>query len=220
GRAEEASGAAGSLSRTGTAVVAAAAPPPVQGRGARCLERAPGASGNSAAARKAFTLPDLTEQFSPPDIAPPLLIKILEAIEKKGLECATLYRSQGSSCIAELRQVLECELSTADFESVDVQTLSDALKRYLLDLPNPVIPLSVSSEMISIAQDLQNSEEYAHLLKKLIRSPNIPHQYWLTLQYLLKHFFRLCQISSKNLLNARSVAEIFSPLLFKFQILR
>lgn len=32
----------------------------------------------------ALTLPDLAEQFAPPDIAPPLLIKLLEAIEKKG----------------------------------------------------------------------------------------------------------------------------------------
>lgn len=32
----------------------------------------------------AFSLPDLTEQFSPPDVAPPILIKIIETIEKKG----------------------------------------------------------------------------------------------------------------------------------------
>lgn len=32
----------------------------------------------------AFSLPDLTEQFSPPDVAPPILIKIVETIEKKG----------------------------------------------------------------------------------------------------------------------------------------
>lgn len=32
----------------------------------------------------ALTLPDLAEQFAPPDVAPPLLIKLVEAIEKKG----------------------------------------------------------------------------------------------------------------------------------------
>lgn len=32
----------------------------------------------------AFSLPDLTEQFSPPDVAPPILIKIIETIENKG----------------------------------------------------------------------------------------------------------------------------------------
>ncbi|XP_025057177.1 phosphatidylinositol 3-kinase regulatory subunit alpha isoform X2 [Alligator sinensis] len=168
--------------------------------------------------KSAFALPDLTEQFSPPEVAPSFLIKVVEAIEKRGLECSTLYRTQGSSSSTELRQILECELSSLDFDTIDLQTLSDALKRYLLELPNPVIPASVYSEMISVAQEVQSSEDYVQLLKRLIRSPNAPPQYWLTLQYLLKHFLRLCQASSKNLLNARSLAEIFSPLLFKFQI--
>ncbi|XP_039399985.1 phosphatidylinositol 3-kinase regulatory subunit alpha isoform X2 [Mauremys reevesii] len=148
----------------------------------------------------------------------PSSAKVEADSEQQGLECSTLYRTQGSSSIAEVRQILECDASSMDFEPIDVQILSDALKRYLLDLPNSVIPASVYSEMISGAQEVQSSDEHAQLLKKLIRSPNIPHQYWLTLQYLLRHFFKLCQTSSKNLLNARSLAEIFSPLLFKFQL--
>lgn len=35
-----------------------------------------------------LALPDLAEQFAPPDVAPPLLIKLLEAIEKKGNQTA------------------------------------------------------------------------------------------------------------------------------------
>ncbi|XP_034956223.1 phosphatidylinositol 3-kinase regulatory subunit alpha isoform X1 [Zootoca vivipara] len=166
----------------------------------------------------AFTLPDLSEQFSPPEKAAPLLIKLVEAIERKGLECSTLYRSHGSSNTGELRQITECDFSAVDFDAIDLQVLSDALKRYFVDLPNPVIPASVYNEMISIAQEVQNSEEYAQVLKRLIRSPNIPQQYWLTLQYLLKHFSRLCQNSTKNFLNARSLAEIFSYLLFRTQV--
>uniref|UniRef100_A0ACB8EQA3 Phosphatidylinositol 3-kinase regulatory subunit alpha n=1 Tax=Sphaerodactylus townsendi TaxID=933632 RepID=A0ACB8EQA3_9SAUR len=166
----------------------------------------------------AFTLPDLSEQFSPPDIAPPVLVKLVEAIERKGMECSTLYRAQGSSNIVELKQITECDVSTVDFDSIDVQILSDALKRYFLDLPNPIIPASVYSEMISTAQEGQNLEESAEVLKRLIKSSNTPQQYWLTLQYLLKHFSRLCQNSTKTLLNARSLAEIFSTLLFRSQV--
>ncbi|NXO76429.1 P85A kinase, partial [Sitta europaea] len=136
----------------------------------------------------------------------------------EGLEYSTLYGAQSQSSTVELRQIFESDASSLDLETFDVHTLSDALKRYILDLPNPIIPAAVYSDMISVAQEVQSSEEYAQLLKKLIRSPNIPPQYWLTLQYLLKHFLRVCQASSKNLLNARSLAEIFSPLLFKFQI--
>uniref|UniRef100_A0A8D0B1N8 Phosphatidylinositol 3-kinase regulatory subunit alpha n=2 Tax=Episquamata TaxID=1329912 RepID=A0A8D0B1N8_SALMN len=166
----------------------------------------------------AFTLPDLSEQFLPPENAPPLLVKLVEAIERKGLDCSTLYRSQGSSTPGELRQIIECDPTAVDFDAIDLQILSDALKRYFLDLPNPIIPAAVYSEFISVTQEVQNSEEHAQVLKRLIRSPNIPQQYWLTLHYLLKHFSRLCQNSTKNLLNTRSLAEIFSQLLFRSQV--
>ncbi|KFO27746.1 Phosphatidylinositol 3-kinase regulatory subunit alpha [Fukomys damarensis] len=192
-------------------------PPTPKPRPPRPLPVAPGSSKTEAdIEQQALTLPDLAEQFAPPDIAPPLLIRLVEAIEKKGLECATLYRTQSSSNSVELRQLLDCDAASVDLEMVDVQVLADACKRYLLDLPNPVIPVAVYSEMISLAQEVQSSEDYIQLLKKLIRSPNIPHQYWLTLQYLLKHFFKLSQSSSKNLLSARVLAEIFSPMLFRF----
>ncbi|XP_066470258.1 phosphatidylinositol 3-kinase regulatory subunit alpha isoform X1 [Tiliqua scincoides] len=194
-------------------------PPTPKPRPVRPLPVAPSpAKVGTDSDQPAFMLPDLSEQFSPPDSAPLLLIKLVEAIERKGLDCPTLYRSQGSSSAAELRQITECDVSTLDFDAIELQILTDALKRYFLDLPNPVIPASVYNEMISTAQDVQNSEEYAQVLKRLVRSPNIPQQYWLTLQYLLKHLSRLCQTSAKNLLNARSLAEIFSLLLFRSQV--
>ncbi|XP_032070674.1 phosphatidylinositol 3-kinase regulatory subunit alpha isoform X1 [Thamnophis elegans] len=194
-------------------------PPTPKPRPVRPLPMAPSpARVGTESDQSVFTLSDLCEQFSPPEIAPPLLVKLVEAIERKGLECLSLYRSQGSSSNVELRQIIECEVSSVDFEGIELHILTDALKRYFLDLPNPVIPASVYNEMISVAQEVQNSEEYAQALKRLIRSPNIPQQYWLTLQYILKHLARLCQISTKNPLNAKSLAEIFSLLLFRSPI--
>lgn len=35
---------------------------------------------------------------------------------------------------------------------IDVHILADAFKRYLSDLPNPVIPVAVYNEMMSLAQ--------------------------------------------------------------------
>lgn len=192
-------------------------PPTPKPRPPRPLPVAPGSSKTEAdTEQQASALPDLAEQFASPDVAPPLLIKLLETIEKKGLECSTLYRTQSSSNPAELRQLLDCDAASVDLEMIDVHILADAFKRYLSDLPNPVIPVAVYNEMMSLAQEVQSSEDDIQLLKKLIRSPNIPHQCWLMLQYLLKHFFKLSQAASKNLLNARALSEIFSPLLFRF----
>ncbi|XP_006000155.1 phosphatidylinositol 3-kinase regulatory subunit alpha isoform X2 [Latimeria chalumnae] len=146
-----------------------------------------------------------------------MLTKLVEAIERRGLECATLYRTPASSSGAELRQSLESDAALVDVEQFDVSALSDALRRYLQDLPNPIIPASVCSEMVYVAQEAQNPDECTQLLKKIIRSPNVPQQNLLTLQYLIKHFFKLCQNSNKNLLTPRVLAEIFSPLLFRHQ---
>ncbi|ERE82807.1 phosphatidylinositol 3-kinase regulatory subunit alpha-like isoform 1 [Cricetulus griseus] len=130
-------------------------PPTPKPRPPRPLPVAPGSSKTEADTEQpgqyALTLPDLAEQFAPPDVAPPLLIKLVDAIEKKGLECSTLYRTQSSSNPAELRQLLDCDAASVDLEMIDVQVLADAFKRYLLDLPNPVIPGAVYNEM-SLAQ--------------------------------------------------------------------
>ncbi|XP_069079135.1 phosphatidylinositol 3-kinase regulatory subunit alpha isoform X1 [Pleurodeles waltl] len=167
--------------------------------------------------KAAFSLLDITEQFSPPESAPAFLIKLLDAIEKKGWDSPALYRTQGTTSIADLRQVLECDSSSIEFDQLDLTTLSDVLKRYLQDLPNPIVPAPVSAEILPTAQELQNSEDCAQLLRKCMRSPSVPPQYWLTLHYLLKHFCKLCHSSGKNLLTAKSLAEIFSPLLFRHQ---
>ncbi|XP_072272429.1 phosphatidylinositol 3-kinase regulatory subunit alpha isoform X2 [Pyxicephalus adspersus] len=165
-----------------------------------------------------FTLPDLTEQFAPPETAPPILIKLVESIERKGLESPALYRTQSASSVPDLRQIIECD-SAADLEHLDLPTLGDTLKRFLLDLPNPVIPAGTYNEMLSAVREFVNSDDHAQLLRKIIQSANVPNQYWLTLQYLLRHFFLLCQSSNRNLLNAKLLAEIFSPLLFRNQLL-
>ncbi|KAK9408499.1 phosphatidylinositol 3-kinase regulatory subunit alpha [Crotalus adamanteus] len=158
-----------------------------------------------------FTLPDLCEQFSPPENAPPLLVKLVEAIERKGLECSSLYRSQGSSSSVELRQIIECEVSSVDFDGIELHILTDALKRYFLDLPNPVISASVYNEMISVTQEVQNSEEYAQALKKFIRSPNIPQQYWLTLHSDSDQHIKILEVLITGALNERQPAPALPP---------
>lgn len=195
-------------------------PPTPKPRPPRPLPVAPGGPRTEAGAEsQAFSLPDLTEQFAPPEIAPLVIIKLVEAVERKGLESPALYRTPSASSVPELRQIIECDSAAADFEHLDLPTLGDALKRFLLDLPNPVIPAATYNEMLSAVRDSLNSDDYAQLLRKIIQSPNVPNQYWLTLQYLLRHFFQLCQNSNRNLLNAKLLAEIFSPLLFRNQIL-
>lgn len=64
----------------------------------------------------AFSLPDLTEQFAPPEVAPPILVKIVETIEKKGRLKNYLpkFFLLMSTKTKELDPDLACPLSRAD----------------------------------------------------------------------------------------------------------
>eukprot|EP00062_Callorhinchus_milii_P007728 gi/632949670/ref/XP_007890293.1/ PREDICTED: phosphatidylinositol 3-kinase regulatory subunit alpha isoform X1 [Callorhinchus milii] len=192
-------------------------PPTPKPRPPRPLPVAPNPLKSEDADQQGSILLDLTEQFTSPEVAPAILVKLVAAIEKTGLECANLYRTTGSSGGAELRQLFDYDAASVDIEQFDLQSLTDGLKRYLQDLPNPVIPVSVYSDMVYTAQEVLNTEECAQLLRRAIRSHNVPHQYLQTLQYLIKHFCKLCQNSGKNNLSPRTLAEIFSPLLFRQQ---
>lgn len=70
------------------------------------------------------------------------------------------------------------------------------------------------------AAEVQGSEDCAQHLRRVASSSALPPQYWLTLQCLLRHLARVCQASAANLLNARALAEIFGPMLFRQQAAR
>uniref|UniRef100_A0A8C8HVV9 Phosphoinositide-3-kinase, regulatory subunit 2 (beta) n=1 Tax=Oncorhynchus tshawytscha TaxID=74940 RepID=A0A8C8HVV9_ONCTS len=72
------------------------APPPSQPRSQRLLPAAPGPE-----PQQDVSLLDLTEQFTPPETAPHTLVNLVEAIEKKGLDCRTLYRTPVASSNSE-----------------------------------------------------------------------------------------------------------------------
>jgi len=70
---------------------------------------------------------------------------------------------------------------------------------------------------LCVSSEVQGADECAHHLRLVASSSALPPQYWLTLQCLLRHFYRICQASAANLLSARALAEIFSPALFRHQ---
>uniref|UniRef100_A0A3B4UG07 Phosphatidylinositol 3-kinase regulatory subunit alpha n=1 Tax=Seriola dumerili TaxID=41447 RepID=A0A3B4UG07_SERDU len=81
------------------------------------------ASARTDSESEGFMLPDLPEQFGPPDTAPPLLSRLMEAVETK------------------------------DLEQLEVSSLCDGVVRFLLDLPGPVLPSTLQADMIHAVQD-------------------------------------------------------------------
>uniref|UniRef100_A0A671WIS6 Phosphatidylinositol 3-kinase regulatory subunit alpha n=1 Tax=Sparus aurata TaxID=8175 RepID=A0A671WIS6_SPAAU len=196
-------------------------PPTPKPRPLRPLPVAPGVykAETDSDSEQGFCLLDLTEQFALPETSPPMLARILEAIEKKGLDNPTLYRTFTAGGGLEVRQYFD-----SDLDQLELPILCDGLRRYLQDLPQPVIPTAFSTSLtscfVSVSTEVPNPEECAPLLRRIASTPSLPPQYWLTLQCLLRHFARVCQNSSKNLLSARALGEIFSPVFFRQQTTR
>ncbi|KAM7391014.1 hypothetical protein PAMP_021732 [Pampus punctatissimus] len=104
------------------------------------------ASARTDSESESYMLPDLPDQFGPPDTAPPLLSRLMEAIETKGLDCPGVYRSLSGGAV-DTRQ-----LADTDLEQLEVSSLCDGVVRFLLDLPGPVLPSSLQAEMIHAVQ--------------------------------------------------------------------
>ncbi|RMC08623.1 hypothetical protein DUI87_14871 [Hirundo rustica rustica] len=86
-----------------------------------------------------------------PEQALPTVARLIEALEKRGLDSEVLYRSgPGVLGDAELKQALLADASAVDMDLYEAQTLADALKWYLQELPTPLIPqLSTTSVAFS-----------------------------------------------------------------------
>ncbi|XP_034611075.1 phosphatidylinositol 3-kinase regulatory subunit beta isoform X1 [Trachemys scripta elegans] len=179
----------------------------------RPLPATPGASTSrmQEALEQGWLLPDLAEQFTPPEVAPPLLLRLVEAIEKKGLDSEMLYRTSGS----ELRQALKTDWVLGDVEPLDVHSLGEALRGFLQDLPAPVVPALVHGEILRLLQEIPQPESCRKQLLLALESPAVPLQNLLTLQFLLHHLEKVSQQAESNGLHPRALGEIFGPLLLR-----
>ncbi|XP_061625067.1 phosphatidylinositol 3-kinase regulatory subunit alpha-like isoform X2 [Phyllopteryx taeniolatus] len=154
-------------------------------------------------------LPDLPEHFGPPDTAPPLLSRLMEAIETKGIDGPGVYRGVSGGSL-DTRQ-----LADADLEQMEVSSLCDGVVRFLQELPGPVLPSSLQADMIHAVQEVRDPEECARVLLGVASSPACAAQYGLTLLSVVRHLARLCMHAARNQLSVRGLAETFSPLLFR-----
>eukprot|EP00063_Salmo_salar_P020462 XP_013995297.1 PREDICTED: phosphatidylinositol 3-kinase regulatory subunit gamma-like isoform X2 [Salmo salar] len=188
------------------------APPPSQPRSQRPLPAAPGPD-----PQQAVSLLDLTEQFTPPETAPHTLVNLVEAIEKKGLDCKTLYRTPVASSNSES----PTESWSGEVESgSDVGALSECVVRYLRELPSPVIPPGVYPDLQAALQhgaaDVAASSSGGRELSLVLeRATSVPLHHRLTLQYLLTHLGKVGQGSQLNGLDPHTLGLVFGPLLIR-----
>uniref|UniRef100_A0A7N8X9X1 Phosphoinositide-3-kinase, regulatory subunit 2 (beta) n=1 Tax=Mastacembelus armatus TaxID=205130 RepID=A0A7N8X9X1_9TELE len=137
---------------------------------------------------QAVSAPDLSEQFTPPETAPPALVSLIEAIEKRGISTSTSQL-----------------IWLCDMGQKDVGYLSECVLHYLEDLPSPVIP---AYGAVAASHD----REVSLVLES---STTIPLHHRLTLQYLLTHLTKVTEVQASNGLDTHTLGKIFGPLLMR-----
>ncbi|TNM97849.1 hypothetical protein fugu_014095 [Takifugu bimaculatus] len=192
--------------------------PPIQPRSQRPLPAAPRPDSSQA-----VSMPDLSEQFTPPETAPLALVSLIQAIEKRGLESKALYRTADSSASDVPIYSL---LAESDLGQKDVGFLSECVLRYLKDIPSPLIPACIYPQLqtaVTLKQQALNQAADGALGEGQDRevslvienATTVPLHHRLTLQYLLTHLAKVTQAQASNSLDAQTLGQIFGPLLIR-----
>nr|XP_046155790.1 phosphatidylinositol 3-kinase regulatory subunit alpha-like [Oncorhynchus gorbuscha] len=151
-----------------------------------------------------------------PDQIPVALHRLIEALERQGLESEPLYRTTPASTgPPKLRQVLDTDPASADVDEYELVVLPDSLRGFLQDLPSPIIPAVVYSELIYTAQETQSVEECGEKLKKILESPSVPQANHQLLVHLTRHLVRVAQSGAQNQASPRLLGQTFSEAIFK-----
>ncbi|CDQ75643.1 unnamed protein product [Oncorhynchus mykiss] len=216
-------------------------PPSSQPRSQRILPAAPGPE----LSQQAVSLLDLTEQFTPPETAPPTLVNLVEAIEKKAhafhkinthpmpVICVAQHRVRErvsyyyhSSVVFVLLElvVIIGSKSVESGPGSDVGAVSECLLRYLRELPSPVIPPGVYPDLQAVLQQgaadwskavAASSSGGRELSLVLERATSMSLHHHLTLHYLLTHLGKVIQTSHLNGLDLHTLGLVFGPLLIR-----
>uniref|UniRef100_A0A667ZH63 Phosphatidylinositol 3-kinase regulatory subunit gamma n=1 Tax=Myripristis murdjan TaxID=586833 RepID=A0A667ZH63_9TELE len=143
------------------------------------------------------------------DQAPVAVRRLIEAIERQG---------ENKNNIIHI--IFNASLSLPDPVSVDldqyeVVALTDTLRGFLQDLPTPVIPAIVYSELVYTAQETQSVEECGERLKRILESPSVPQANHQLLVHLTRHLARAGQHSQAS---PRILGQAFSEAIFKHSL--
>ncbi|XP_069915099.1 phosphatidylinositol 3-kinase regulatory subunit beta isoform X3 [Oryctolagus cuniculus] len=146
-------------------------------------------------------LPDLPEQFSPPDAAPPLLVKLVEALEQTGLESESYLRTEPPAP--------RTDWSLSDLEQWDAAALADGVKSFLAALPAPLVTAEAAAEAHRALREATGP------VGPVLEPPTLPLHRALTLRFLLQHLGRAARRAPAPGPSLRALGAAFGPLLLR-----
>lgn len=144
----------------------------------------------------------------------PKFVKMCVAeVERRGLTVDGIYRVSGNlSHVQKLRYHIDREipvnLDSREWE--DIHVVTGALKLFLRELPEPVIPFKFFDKYIATCK-ISDRNSRREETKRLIQA--MPKANKDTLQYLMRHFCKVVEHSNSNRMQVQNIAIVFGPTL-------
>ncbi|XP_019865910.2 phosphatidylinositol 3-kinase regulatory subunit alpha isoform X2 [Aethina tumida] len=130
--------------------------------------------------------------------APALLINLTKELELRAkndpnLELYNIYSvTPPSDQLASLVKKIEDNPSNVDLSEFTPVCIASAFKKYLRELPDPLIPVKWYDKFISVSSSKKGNEECTSILKQLI--DDLPEHHKSTLKFIMIHLCRMCQM--------------------------
>ncbi|NXK91877.1 RHG29 protein, partial [Formicarius rufipectus] len=172
-----------------------------------------------------------------PDGIPFIIKKCTSEIESRALNVKGIYRVNGAkSRVEKLCQAFENGKDLVELSELYAHDISNVLKLYLRQLPEPLILFRLYNEFIGLAKESQHVNEELDAaqaspkskkrqsicielnriiikIKDLLKQLPVPN--YNTLQYLIGHLHRVTEQSDENKMSASNLGIIFGPTLLR-----
>ncbi|XP_021359291.1 unconventional myosin-IXa-like isoform X5 [Mizuhopecten yessoensis] len=166
-------------------------------------------------ARCVFGAP-LASLISEKDKIPVVVGKLINLVELHGLYTVGVYRKSGANAkVKLLKQNLDCgkeDLSDIDLVEFNVHTLASTLKKYFVELPEPLLTFDLYDDFIRTT-DIQDEKERIQSLYAVI--DKLPKINFDLFERLIFHLARVAHHEAFNKMSVTGLSIIFAPCLLR-----
>ncbi|XP_057896702.1 rho GTPase-activating protein 45 [Melospiza georgiana] len=173
------------------------------------------------------------------DGIPFIVKKCVSEIEKRALKTKGIYRVNGvKTRVEKLCQAFENGKELVELSQASPHDISNVLKLYLRQLPEPLMPFRLYNELMGLAKEsLQGTEAKGRAgkggpelvdrgadtdpvvlglvlkLRELLQE--LPRENMATLQFLLQHLRRIMEVEQDNKMTSGNLGIVFGPTLMR-----
>ncbi|XP_077379220.1 unconventional myosin-IXb isoform X2 [Festucalex cinctus] len=152
----------------------------------------------------------LTTKANP---VPKVVELLLMYVEMNGLYTEGIYRKSGSACRArELHQIMEMDPEAANLENYPIHTITGLVKRWLRELPDPLMTFSLYSDFLHAVEFPERAERIRAVYQKV---DELPLANYNTLERLIFHLVRVAHEEDYNKMTPSSLAIVFAPCILR-----